>query len=165
MQCRSTHSAQLVHVPNKSPSSKTVRRHITICFKMHTLCWCHWLDISNCMWQCSMFHATAVKNKNYNSKNNLQSVLRITIFSSVSVLCPLVLWRCWLGDRKSIQSIKNWVIGAGMVICLERGAPDFHMVQLMPLPPHRLCFSKFHNDVSFWYRQSGTHRLSWKKGH
>ena len=25
-----------------------------------------------------------------------------------------------------------------MVICLERGANDSHMVQLMPLPPHRL---------------------------
>jgi len=25
-----------------------------------------------------------------------------------------------------------------MVICLERGASDLHMVQLMPLPPHRL---------------------------
>jgi len=23
-----------------------------------------------------------------------------------------------------------------MVICLERGANDLHMVQLMPLPPH-----------------------------
>jgi len=25
-----------------------------------------------------------------------------------------------------------------MVICLERGANDVHMVQLMLLPPHRL---------------------------
>jgi len=25
-----------------------------------------------------------------------------------------------------------------MVIHLERGANDFHMVQLMPLPPHHL---------------------------
>jgi len=25
--------------------------------------------------------------------------------------------------------------GTGMVICLERGANDLHMVQLMPLPP------------------------------
>ena len=28
--------------------------------------------------------------------------------------------------------------GADMVICLERGADDLHMVQLMPLPPHHL---------------------------
>jgi len=25
-----------------------------------------------------------------------------------------------------------------VVICLERGADDLHMVQLMPLPPHHL---------------------------
>jgi len=28
--------------------------------------------------------------------------------------------------------------GAGGVICLDRGANDLHMVQLMPLPPHHL---------------------------
>jgi len=28
--------------------------------------------------------------------------------------------------------------GTGMVISLERGANDLHMVQLMPLPPHHL---------------------------
>ena len=39
-----------------------------------------------------------------------------------------------------------------MVICLERGANDLHMVQLMPLPPDHLCFSKIQNGLSFWYR-------------
>ena len=39
-----------------------------------------------------------------------------------------------------------------MVICLERSANDLHMVQLMPLPPHHLCFSKIQNHgLSFWY--------------
>jgi len=32
---------------------------------------------------------------------------------------------------------KEWC-GAGMVICLERGA-DLHMAQLMPLPPLSLA--------------------------
>jgi len=27
-----------------------------------------------------------------------------------------------------------------MVICLQRGANDLHMVQLMPLPPRHLLF-------------------------
>ena len=27
---------------------------------------------------------------------------------------------------------------SGVVICMERGANDLHMVQLMPLPPHHL---------------------------
>ena len=41
-----------------------------------------------------------------------------------------------------------------MVICLERSANDLHMVQLIPMPPHHLCFSKFQNGLSFWYRST-----------
>jgi len=26
-------------------------------------------------------------------------------------LVPSVLWRCWLGVRKGIQPVKNWVVG------------------------------------------------------
>ena len=36
-----------------------------------------------------------------------------------------------------------------MIIYLERGANDLHMVQPMPLPPHRLCFSKIQNGLTF----------------
>ena len=39
---------------------------------------------------------------------------------------------CWLGGRKGIRPVKKEWWGAGMVVCLERGA-DLHMVQLMPL--------------------------------
>ena len=37
-----------------------------------------------------------------------------------------------------------------MVICLERGADDLHMVQLIPLLPNPLYFSKTQNGLSFW---------------
>jgi len=40
------------------------------------------------------------------------------------------------------------VVGAGMVICLERGA-DLHMAQLMPLPLTVSCFSKIQIGFSF----------------
>jgi len=40
--------------------------------------------------------------------------------------------------------------GAGMVICLERGA-DLHMAQLMPLPLTVSCFSKIRIGLPFWY--------------
>jgi len=46
-----------------------------------------------------------------------------------------------LGGRKGIRPVKNDWWGAGMVICLERGA-DLDMVQLMPLPLTVSCFSK-----------------------
>jgi len=48
------------------------------------------------------------------------------------------LWRCWLGGRKGIRPIKTEWWGVGMVICLECGANNLHMVKLMPLPPHHL---------------------------
>ena len=38
--------------------------------------------------------------------------------------------------------------GAGMVICLERGA-DLHMAQLMPLPLTASCFSKIQTGFTF----------------
>ena len=40
--------------------------------------------------------------------------------------------------------------GNEMADSLSRQA--LHMVQLMPLPPHHLCFSKIQNGLSFWYR-------------
>ena len=41
-----------------------------------------------------------------------------------------VLWRCWLGGRKGIRPVKNWVVRC------------WHMAQLMPLPLTVSCFSK-----------------------
>jgi len=47
-----------------------------------------------------------------------------------------------LGGRKGIRPVKKTELwGAGVVICLERGA-DLHMAQLMPLPLAVPCFSK-----------------------
>jgi len=38
-----------------------------------------------------------------------------------------------------------------VVVCLERGANDLHMVQLMPLLPHHRS-SKIQNGLPFWCR-------------
>ena len=53
---------------------------------------------------------------------------------------------CWLGGRKGIRPVEWW--GAGVVICLERGA-DLHMAQLMPLPLTVSCFSKIQIGFTF----------------
>jgi len=55
-------------------------------------------------------------------------------------LLPSVLWRCWLGGRKGIRPVKNWVVGCWRG-CLGWGA-DFHIGQQMPLPLTISCFSK-----------------------
>ena len=44
------------------------------------------------------------------------------------------------------KKTEQW--GAGMVICLERGA-DLHMAQLMPLPLAVSCFSKIQIGFTF----------------
>ena len=56
-----------------------------------------------------------------------------------------MLSRCWLGD---IWPVKNWVGGAGVVICLEQGA-DLHMAQLMPLSLTVSCSSKIQISFTF----------------
>ena len=61
---------------------------------------------------------------------------------------PSVLWRCWLGSRKGVRPVKTEWWGAGVVICLERGA-DLHMAQLMPLPLNVSCFSKIQISFTF----------------
>ena len=47
---------------------------------------------------------------------------------------------------RPIKKLEWW--GAGMVICLERGA-DLHMAQLMPLPLTVSCFSKIQTGFTF----------------
>jgi len=50
---------------------------------------------------------------------------------------------------KGIRPVKKTELwGAGMVMCLERGA-DLHMAQLMPLPLTVSCFSKIQIGVTF----------------
>jgi len=53
-------------------------------------------------------------------------------------------------ERRPVCKKTKWW-GAGMVICLERGA-DLHTAQLMPLPLTASCFSKIQMVLSFWYR-------------
>ena len=60
---------------------------------------------------------------------------------------PSVLWCCWLGGRKGIRPVKNWVVGCWCG-CLERDA-DLHMAQLMPLPLTVSCFNKIQSGFTF----------------
>ena len=50
------------------------------------------------------------------------------------------------GRASSLQKTEWW--GAGVVICLERGA-DLPMAQLMPLPLTVSCFSKIQIGFTF----------------
>jgi len=61
---------------------------------------------------------------------------------SFSALTLLVGW------QEGHPACKKTVVGAGMVICLERCA-DLHMAQRMPLPLTVSCFSKI--QIGFTY--------------
>ena len=53
---------------------------------------------------------------------------------------PSMLWCCWLGGRKGIRPVKNWVVGCWRGY-LGWGA-DLHIAQQMPLPLTISCSSK-----------------------
>jgi len=81
----------------------------------------------------------------YHYCSNISSVLLLWLLSWCT---PSVLWRCWLGGRKSIRPVKTEWWGASVVICLDLGA-DLHMAQLMPLPLTVPCFSKIQIGFAF----------------
>ena len=72
----------------------------------------------------------------------------ISIYVGYPLKQYLVLWHCWLCGRKGIRPVKTEWWGAGVVICLERGA-DLHTAQLMPLPLTVSCFSKIQISFTF----------------
>ena len=73
---------------------------------------------------------------------------RVTTHPCSVCLHPSVLWHCWLGGRKGIRPVKNWVWCAVVVVCLELGA-DLHVAQLMSLPLTVSCFSKIQIGFTF----------------
>jgi len=66
-------------------------------------------------------------------------ILQIVAFSALTLL---------VGRQEGHPACKNEWWGAGVVICLERGA-DLHMAQLMPLPLIVSCFSKIQIGFTF----------------
>jgi len=48
-----------------------------------------------------------------------------------------------VGSQEEHPACKKLSDSAGVVICLERGANDLHMVQLMPLPSHHLLLNYY----------------------
>ena len=68
----------------------------------------------------------------YISKSRLVSFSHLYI-RIPSVPLPSVLWRCWLGGRKGIRPVKNWVVRCWRG-CLSGARCRLAYAQLMPLP-------------------------------
>ena len=103
--------------------------------------------------QQSSFLLISFKICNY-KKYSIQSPWFTSYYYYYYSSVPSVLWRCWLGGRKGIRPVKNWVMGywrEWVADCLEWVA-DLHMAQLMPLPLTVSCFSKIQIGFPFWHR-------------
>jgi len=67
---------------------------------------------------------------------------------SLFINVPSVLWRCWLGGRKGIRPVKNWVVGCWRGY-LSGARCRLACGQLMPLPLTVFCFSKIQIGYTF----------------
>ena len=61
---------------------------------------------------------------------------------------PSVLWRCWLGGRKGIRPVKNWVVKCWRGY-LSGARCRLACAQLMPLPLTVSCFNKIQIGFTF----------------
>ena len=106
-----------------------------------------WADDSSWFWASRAFNTWEASVRNSCIHQCLKNVS-----VSFQKQLPSVLWRCLLGVKKSIRSVKIWVMWCWHGYLQKWSANSLHMVQLMPVPPHHLCFSKIQNALSFWYR-------------
>jgi len=97
--------------------------------------------------QGSLRHPTERKTKTYTDRQTHRQKLRQNTLHVYKEIRPLhsvhVMW------SKNFRKVRNnewW--GAGVVICLERGA-GLHMAQLMPLPLTVSCLSKIQIGSTF----------------
>jgi len=110
-----------------------------------------------CIWCLFKYSNNNVSNDNKVSLVNTlrqqcknASTVKNVIFVHLGVtrVVPSVLCRRWLGGRKDIRPVKTEQWGAGVVICLERGA-DLRMAQLMTLPLTVSCITKIQIGFTF----------------
>ena len=78
------------------------------------------------------------------NKNTLVPVhMQQLAFSALTLL---------VGCQEGHPAWKNLIDEVLAWLSSGASANRLHMVQLMPLPPHHVCFSKIQNGLSFWYR-------------
>ena len=73
-------------------------------------------------------------------------LLLLTVSLTANAFSALTLMVGQQEEHPACKKTDWW--GAGVGICLERGA-DLHMAQLMPLPLTVSCFSKIHISFTF----------------
>ena len=64
----------------------------------------HWCPAASSTWTAKVYNCTF-------AAKLLSHRVCICLFSYLFGTLPSVLWRCWLGGKKGIQPVKNWVVG------------------------------------------------------
>ena len=125
----------------------------------------HWTANCQILLTNSMATLTnADKYREYTINSNKQ-----TVDLPLGVCChhvPSVLWRCWLGGRKGIWPVKNWVVGCWHgYLSGARCIFAYRSADALPLTVS--CSSKSRLVLPEWFCFSGAglSGLSWKKGH
>jgi len=101
--------------------------------------WCHCQSLSLAPVNPDWFYLSGAGSPGYfRTKSKRIVFVCVCVCYMMFNRLPSVLRHCWLGGRKniSLKHIEWW--GVVVVICLKQSAYDSHMVQLMPLPSHRL---------------------------
>ena len=105
---------------------------------------------------CQVVHLVAIRNDNtlwLFANNSLQDgLLHVTcviLFSALCAFSALTLLVGWQEGHPACKKTERW--GAGVVICLERGA-DLHMAQLIWCHCHSLSLASVKSRLvlSFW---------------
>jgi len=78
--------------------------------------------------------------------SSLASLFTLIVSMELNTFSALTLLVGQQEGHPACKKLEWW--GAGVVICLERGA-DLHVAQLMPLPPTVSCFSKIQIGFTF----------------
>jgi len=114
------------------------------------ICFLIWASFNN---------SEAVDWARLNSAYNIHSEDIIT--QAVMTIClqcsmPSVLWRCWLGGRKGIRPVKNWVVGCWHGnVSGSRCSFAYGPGPLMPLPLIISNSSKSRLFLPSWFYHSG----------
>ena len=145
---------ECVDESDDSNTRHTCQRYSTVKYSIYTTSTCaDWSDVLTCIHLCWLVRCPHL----YRCGVGMLGSISI-VSAGAAGLNPAgigenhhvssVLWCCCFGGRKGIRPVKNWVVGAGVVISLEQGA-GLHMAQRIPLPLTVCCFSKIQTGFTF----------------
>ena len=101
----------------------------------------------------------------YHGQPDRQKHSWFDMFLGMMTFLKDILWCCWLGGRKGIQPVKNWVVGCWRG-CLGWGA-DLHAYSPVDatasLPLTVSCSSKSWLVLTFLFYLSGTCSPGWSR--